>query len=89
MAKARSCANRSVWHPILKIDCQLSMDHTPVLTAAGPLFGNIHHCQIQHFEQALISRKHGFRFCYLAKLAVKNLQLHWSYKSVCEAPVEI
>ena len=72
MAKARSCANRSVWHPILKIDCQLSMDHTPVLTAAVPLFGNIHHCQIQHFEQTLISRKHGFRFCYLAKLAVKT-----------------
>ena len=48
------------------------MDQAPVLTASSPFFGNVHHGQIQHFQQAVISRKHGFGFCHLAQLAVKS-----------------
>lgn len=48
------------------------MDQAPVLTATSPFFSNVHHGQIQHFQQAVISRKHGFGFCHLAQLAVKS-----------------
>ena len=37
------------------------MDHTPVLPPAGPFLRNVHHGQIQHFQQAVIRRKD--RFC--------------------------
>ena len=47
-------------HPILEVDCQLDMNHAPVLSAAGPLFRDVDHRQIQHFEKAVIGRKHGF-----------------------------
>lgn len=30
------------------------MDPAPVLSAAGPLFRNIHYRRIQHFEQTVI-----------------------------------
>ena len=47
------------------------MNHAPVLFAAGPLFRDVDHRQIQHFEKAVIGWKHGFRFGYLPELTVK------------------
>ena len=47
------------------------MNHAPVLSAVGPLFRDVDHRQIQHFEKAVIGRKHGFRLGYLPKLTVK------------------
>ncbi len=47
------------------------MNHAPVLPAAGPLFRDVDHRQIQHFEKAVIGRKHGFRLGYLPELTVK------------------
>ena len=55
-----------------KIDRHLGMDQAPVLMAISPFFGNVYHGQIQHFQQAVISRKLGFGFCHLAQLAVKS-----------------
>ena len=49
------------------------MDHAPALPPAGPLFGNIHHGQIQHFQQAVISGEYRFGLGYLAQLAVEAL----------------
>lgn len=49
------------------------MDHTPVLASAGPLFRNVHHRQIQHFQQAVIRGEHGFGFGHLPKLTVEAL----------------
>ena len=60
-------------HTLGEIDRHLCMDHAPVLPPAGPLFGNIHHGQIQHFQQAVISRKYGFGLGHLAQLAVEAL----------------
>ena len=47
------------------------MNHARVLFAAGPLFRDVDHRQIQHFEKAVIGRKHGFRLGYLSELTVK------------------
>ena len=47
------------------------MNHAPVLPAAGPLFRDVDHRQIQHFEKAVIGRKHGFRLGYLPELTVE------------------
>ena len=41
---------------------QLCVNHTPVLPSSGPLFRNIHHCQIQHLKKAVVGRKDGLRF---------------------------
>ena len=49
------------------------MDHAPVLPPAGPLFGNIHHGQIQLFQQAVIGGEYGFGLGHLAQLAVEAL----------------
>ena len=49
------------------------MDHAPVLPADGPLFCNVHHRQIQHFEQAVVRRENRFRLCHLAELTVEAL----------------
>ena len=48
------------------------MDHTPVLASACPLFRDVHHGQIQHFQQAVIRGEHGFaeRFSHMKKGAV-------------------
>lgn len=58
-------------HPILEVDCQLGMNHAPVLPATGPLFRGVDHRQIQNFEKAVIGRKHGFRLGYLPELTVE------------------
>ena len=60
-------------HALGKVDGHLGVDQTPVLPPSGPFFRNIHHSQIQHFQQAVIGRKDGFSFGYLAELAVKAL----------------
>lgn len=49
------------------------MDDTPVLPPSSPLFGNIHHGQVQHFQQAVIGGKDRFSLGHLAELAVKAL----------------
>ena len=49
------------------------MDLTPVLPPSRPLFGNIHHSQIKHFQQTVIGGKHRFGFGNLAQLTVKSL----------------
>lgn len=49
------------------------MDHTPVLASACPLFRDVHHGQIQHFQQAVIRGEHGFGFGHLPKLTVEAL----------------
>ena len=60
-------------HALGKIDRHLGMDQTPVLTAPSPFFCNIHHGQIQHFQQTVIGGKDGFGLGHLAQLAVKSL----------------
>ena len=49
------------------------MDPAPILPPAGPFFRNIHHRQIQHLEQAVISRKDRFCLRHLAELPVEAL----------------
>ena len=49
------------------------MNLAPILSVTGPFFRDIHHSQIQHFQETLIRRKHGFGFCDLPELAVKSL----------------
>lgn len=41
------------------------------LPMSGPLFRDIHHGQVQHFQQAVIGRKYRFRLGYLAQLPVE------------------
>lgn len=55
------------------LDAQLSVDPDPILPPAGPLFRNIHHCQMQHLEGTFIRRKDGFYLCCLAELPVEVL----------------
>ena len=57
-------------HALSEVDSHLGVDHTPVLPPAGPLFRDIHHGQIQHFQQAVIGGKDGFGFGHLTQLAV-------------------
>ena len=59
--------------PILEEDRQLSINLAPILTASRPLFGNVHHRQIKHLQQAVIRRKYRLGFCHLAELTVESL----------------
>lgn len=59
--------------PLGKVHRQLSVNNAPILPPAGPLFRNIHHCQIQHFKQTVIGRKHRFWLSYLPELTVEAL----------------
>ena len=47
--------------------------HFTLLSPTGPLFRNIHHSQIEHFKQAVISRKNRLGFCHFPKLTVEAL----------------
>ena len=47
-------------YPVTVVNDQLSVDSTPVLTATGPLFRDVLHSQIQHFEKTVISRNTDF-----------------------------
>ena len=49
------------------------MNHAPILPPASPLFRDVHHRQIQHFKQAVIRRKDGFRLGHFAELPVEPL----------------
>ena len=60
-------------HALGEKDGHLGVDHTPVLAPAGPFFRNIHHGQIQHFQQAVIGGKDRFGLGHLAQLAVEAL----------------
>ena len=60
-------------HALGKIDGHLSVDQAPVLSPSGPLFRNIHHGQVQHFQQAVIGGKDGFSLGHLAQLTVEAL----------------
>jgi hypothetical protein len=61
------------FQPFFKIDLQLGMDLSPVLTMAGPFFRDINHGQIQHFQQGVIRWKYGLGFRYFPELTVKTL----------------
>lgn len=51
----------------------LSVDFAPILPAPGPIFRNILHGQIQHFEQAVICWENGLGLGDFPELAVKSL----------------
>ena len=60
-------------HTLGKVDGNLGVDQVPVLPPPSPLFRNVHHGQIQHFLQAVISGKDGFGLGRLAQMAVEAL----------------
>ena len=60
-------------HPVAVIDRQLGVDDAPVLPSSRPFLRNVHHGEIQHFQQVLIRRKNGFGFGDLAKLTIEAL----------------
>lgn len=60
-------------HPIFKVDCQLRMDHAPILPPACPFLRDIDHGKVPHFQQAVIGGKHEFCLGYFAKLTVEAL----------------
>ena len=62
-----------IGHPILEINCQLCVNLAPILPAARPLFRDVQHSQIQHFQQAVIRGEHGFGFRDLPELTVEAL----------------
>lgn len=49
------------------------MVHAPVAASTGPLFRDIYHSQIQHFQQAVIGGENRFGLGHLAQLAVEPL----------------
>ena len=49
------------------------MDHAPILASARPFLGNIHHGQVQHFQQAVIRGENGLGLGHFPQLAVKAL----------------
>lgn len=59
--------------PVSEKYLKLGVNNTPITPFSCPLLGDVHHRQIQHFQQTVIGRKHGFRFGNLAQLAVETL----------------
>ena len=55
-----------------KIDFKLGMDLSPVLPVTGPFFRDIHGCQIQHFQKAVIRQKNGLAFGHFPELTVES-----------------
>jgi hypothetical protein len=55
------------------IDRQLGVDDTPVLPMPSPFLRNVHHGEIQHFQQTVIRRENCLGFGDLAKLAIETL----------------
>lgn len=66
-------ASGLVRHSVCEIDCQLRMDHAPILASARPFLGNVHHGQVQHFQQAVICGENGLGLGHFPQLAVKAL----------------
>ena len=62
-----------VRQPVSEKHLQLGVDNTPITPFPRPLLGDVHHRQIQHFQQAVIGRKDGLCLGYLAQLAIKTL----------------
>ena len=58
-------------YPVAIIYHELSVDAAPVLSATGPLFCDVLHGQIQHFEKAVISRKYGLCLSHFLQLPVE------------------
>mgnify|MGYP007073729069 CR=1 FL=1 len=58
-----------------KINFKLGMDLSPVLPVSGPFFRDIHGCQIQHFQKAVIRRKNRLAFGHFPELAVKSFDV--------------
>ena len=48
------------------------MNQAPILSPSGPFFRNVHHGQIQQFQQAVIRGKHRFGLGHLVQLAVET-----------------
>ena len=65
--------SRSLRHAIRKEYSQLSVDHAPVLPSASPFLRDIHHGQVQHFQQTVIGGEHGFCLGHFPKLTVEAL----------------
>lgn len=57
---------------IFKIDFQLRTDLSPVLTVSCPFFRDVHGCQIQHFQKAVIGWKYGLALGHFSELTVKS-----------------
>ena len=49
------------------------MDLSPILPVSGPFFRDIHGCQIQHFQKAVIRRKYRLAFSHFPELAIESL----------------
>ena len=49
------------------------MNLPPVLASASPFFGNIYHGEVEHFEQAVVSRENAFVFGDFSELTVESL----------------
>ena len=60
-------------HSVSEIDIQLGVDDAPILAPACPFPGNVHHGQVQHFQQTVVRGKNGLGFGHLSQLAVKDL----------------
>ena len=58
-------------YPVAIIYHKLSVDAAPVLTATGPLFRDVLHSQIQHFEKAVIGWKYGLCLGNFLQLTVE------------------
>ena len=58
-------------HTLSEVDRQLRMDPAPVLPATRPLFRNVHHRQIQHFQQTVVCRENTLGFGDLSQLPIK------------------
>ena len=76
----------SLGHALGKVEGHLGVDQAPVLPPSGPLFRNIHHSQIQHFQQTVIGGKDGLGLGHLAQLAVESPQWRWWCRSACAPP---
>ena len=59
------------WYPVAVVDYELSIDLAPVLTATCPLFRDVLHSQIQHFEKAIIGRKYRLCLSHFLELSVE------------------
>ena len=60
-------------HALGKVDGHLGVDQAPIMPPSGPLFRNVHHGQVQHFQQAVIGGKDRLGLGHLAQLAIKPL----------------
>ena len=72
-------------HPVSVKDRQLSVYDGLVLPRSCPLFRNVKHSQVQHFEQAVVFRENGFGLGHFAKLTIE------AFNCVCriDQPAEL